>query len=196
MSDEPLDTLLVDIRNGSPEAFEKLLSLVQKTVYSFGLKVCGQTEDAKDTMQTTLLKAFQALPDLEMSGSKPLKVWLYKVARNACLMMRRKGKYEPAQNLSLDDFFHSAQQFEPRDGSDLPVDFLIKDELRSTVRNAVQKLPHPYRLVLVLRDMEGLSTKEAAEVLDISEDTVKIRLHRARLFLRKELEPSFAKAAS
>ena len=101
--------------------------------------------------------------------------------------MRRKGKFEPRTLQSLEDLLprdHSAVA----DWSTLPVDELIKSELEQTVKGTIAKLPASYRIVLILRDMEQLSTKETAEVLEISVETVKIRLHRARLFLRKELE--------
>jgi RNA polymerase sigma-70 factor (ECF subfamily) len=191
--------VLDDIKAHKADAFEQLLNLVQNTVLSFGLKVCGEVEDAKDTMQETLLKAFKSLPDLEFKDPKALNVWLYKVAKNACLMMRRKSKFESKQKLSLDQFMpgghHGQKPIEVPDWSDTPEDAFLKGELREVVQKAIFRLPTPYRLVLVLRDMEQLSTKEVAEVLELSEKNVKIRLHRARLFLRKELEKYFLSKA-
>jgi RNA polymerase sigma-70 factor (ECF subfamily) len=157
--------------------------------------VCGQVEDAKDTLQETLLSAFKALPNLEFKDSKALNVWLYKVAKNSCLMMRRKGKYQPERELSLDEFMpgrgNEGAPKEIPDWSNLPDDALLKEELREIVRRATLALPTQYRMVLVMRDMEQLSTKEVADALEISEQNVKIRLHRARLFLRQELERYF-----
>jgi RNA polymerase sigma-70 factor, ECF subfamily len=187
MEEERLNQLLADIRSGKPDAFDRFLKLVQSTVFSFGMRVCGEVEDARDTMQDTLLKAFRSLPQTNLTDAAALKVWLYKVAKNACLMMRRKGKFEPRVMQSLEELLppdHAAIA----DWSTLPVDELIKNELEHTVKTAISKLPASYRVVLILRDMEQLSTKETAEVLEISAETVKIRLHRARLFLRKELE--------
>jgi RNA polymerase sigma-70 factor, ECF subfamily len=187
MQEESLNQLLADIRTGKPEAFDRFLTLVQNTVFSFGMKVCGEVEDARDTMQDTLLKAFRSLPETDLTDAAALKVWLYKVAKNACLMMRRKGKFEPRTLQSLEDLLprdHAAVA----DWSTLPVDELIKSELEQTVKAAIAKLPASHRIVLILRDMEQLSTKETAEVLEITTETVKMRLHRARLFLRKELE--------
>jgi RNA polymerase sigma-70 factor (ECF subfamily) len=192
--EEKLEELLADIRSGKPDAFDRFLALIQSTVFLFGVKVCGRTADASDTMQDTLLAAFQSLPQTDIRDVSALKVWLYKVAKNACLMMRRKSKFEPKTNLSLEELLpESIHQMDPSvaDWSNLPLDLLLRNEAAETLREAIQKLPTPYRLVLVLRDMEQLSTKEVAAVLDISEETVKIRLHRGRLFLRKELEASF-----
>jgi RNA polymerase sigma-70 factor (ECF subfamily) len=180
------------IKAGESGAFERFFVMVEKRVYAFGLKVCGQVEDAKDTLQETLLSAFKALPNLDFKDAKALNVWLYKVAKNACLMMRRKSVYKTEQELSLDQFMpgngSEGAPVEIPDWSALPDDVLLKNELREIVRQATLSLPQQYRLVLVLRDMEQLSTKEVAAALDISEQNVKIRLHRARLFLRQELE--------
>lgn len=192
---QDLDALVEEMRKGEDGAFERLLGLLQNTVYSFGMKVCGQVEDAQDTMQETLLKAFQSLPGLEFPNARALKVWLYKVAKNACLMKRRKGRFEPKTTLSLDDFVPGAGDTRPEipDWSDIPLDHVLQTEIKQVVGQAVRKLPERYRVVLVLRDMEQLSTAEASDVLGISEESVKVRLHRARLFLRKELEEYFLK---
>lgn len=186
---------LNEIKAGKPGAFEDFFALVEKRVFAFGLKVCGHVEDAKDTMQETLLGAFKALPNLDFKDSKALNVWLYKVAKNSCLMMRRKSAHKAEHELSLDQFMPGSGEegapLEIPDWSNLPDDALLKEELREIVRQATLALPTQYRLVLVLRDMEQLSTKEVAEALDISEQNVKIRLHRARLFLRQKLERYF-----
>jgi len=191
---------LNEMKAGKSGAFERFFTLVEKKVFAFGLKVGGHVEDAKDTVQETLLSAFKALPNLNFKDSKALNVWLYKVAKNSCLMMRRKSAYQPEQELSLDEFMPGGGKeggsIEIPDWSNLPDDALLREELREIVRRATLALPEQYRMALVLRDMEQLSTKEAAEVLGISEQNVKIRLHRARLFLRQELERYFIKGAA
>jgi RNA polymerase sigma-70 factor (ECF subfamily) len=194
MHEAQISELLAHIRMGKKDSFERLLSLMQNTVFSFGIKVCGETEDARDTMQETLLKAFQSLPATSINDPRAFKVWLYKVAKNSCLMMRRKGKFEPAVKLSLDALLPAQDHaHELADWSTTPIRSLLKREMRFNVRKAIRRLPHPYRLVLILRDMEQLSTSETSQVLGISEETTKIRLHRARLFLRNELEKHFVK---
>ncbi len=190
MEADPIN-FLNEMKAGKPGAFERFFSVVEKRVFAFGLKVCGQVEDAKDTLQETLLSAFKSLPNLEFTDSRALNVWLYKVAKNSCLMMRRKSRHQPEHELSLDEFMPgSGNEGAPKeipDWSNLPDDALLKEELRKIISQATLALPTQYRMVLVMRDMELLSTKEVAEALDISEQNVKIRLYRARLFLRKEL---------
>jgi RNA polymerase sigma-70 factor (ECF subfamily) len=183
VDDAALNSLLIDLHAGKPDAADRLLNLVQSTVFSFGMKVCGgKPEDARDTMQDTLLKVYQSLPELEFQNSRALKVWLYKVAKNACLMMRRRGKFEPDHKMPLEQITSFP------DWSTLPLNRLIQSEMKDMVQKAIQSLPYDHRLVLVLRDIEELSTKETSEILGISNDVVKIRLHRARSGLRKILQ--------
>ncbi|MCS6817259.1 MAG: sigma-70 family RNA polymerase sigma factor [Blastocatellia bacterium] len=186
-------------KSGDAEALEQFFALVKGRVLSFSRRICGDVDDAYDALQETLLSTFKSLPKLDFKDPKALNVWLYKVAVNACLMMRRKSKFEPEQELSLDEFLPSGQgeqkPLEIPDWSNIPEDRLLRDEIKALVRRATLALPTNYRQVLVLRDMEGLSTKEVADVLGISEQNVKIRLHRARLFMRKELERYFSPRA-
>jgi RNA polymerase sigma-70 factor, ECF subfamily len=166
---------------------EHALALLQNTVFSFSMRVCGQREDAEDTMQEVLLKSVPQLPKFQ--SPKALLVWLYKVAKNRCLMTRRKSKFAPTQELSLDQLMPDRHELErlTADGRINPEAFAIRSEEASRLRDAVQKLPPPYRIVLVLRDMEGLTDEEVAEVTGVRAGTVRVRLHRARLFVRKEL---------
>jgi RNA polymerase sigma-70 factor (ECF subfamily) len=189
MSDE-LTKLLEAIRAGEPGALDRLLEQIKNRALSLSLKVCGQVEDAEDTLQETLLKTFQSLPKLDFKDARAFNVWLYKVAKNACLMMRRKGKFDPKHMLSLEDALNeeAAALLDVPDENNTPEDLLLKKEAGEILQKAILKLPLHYRLVLILRDIEGLSTQEVAEVLDLSESVVKIRLHRARAMLREELK--------
>ena len=171
-------------------AFERFLEEIQRRVFSFSSKVCSNAEDAKDALQETLTTAFRSLPEADFADEKALNVWLYKVAKNACLMMRRKGKYEPERELSLDEFLPAERGLQS-DWSEVPEQEALRKETREKIRQAVKALPSKHRMVLVLRDMEERSTSETAEILGISELNVKTRLHRARLFLRRELEDYF-----
>lgn len=175
------------LRRGDDEALEQALALLQKTVFSFSLRVCGQREDAEDTMQEVLLKAVPHLPKFD--SPKALVVWLYKVAKNRCLMSRRRSKFAPKQDLSLEELMPDRQELErlSGDGSINPETFAIRSEEAGRLRQAIQKLPPQYRIVLVLRDMEGLTDEEVAEITGLRSGTVRVRLHRARLFVRKEL---------
>lgn len=175
------------LRRGDDEALEQALALLQNTVFSFSMRVCGQREDAEDTMQEVLAKSVPYLPKFD--SPKALLVWLYKVAKNRCLMSRRRSKFAPKEELSLDELMPDRKELEQlgTDGSINPEMFAIRSEESARVRDAIQKLPPQYRIVLVLRDMEGLSDEEVAEITGLRSGTVRVRLHRARLFVRKEL---------
>jgi RNA polymerase sigma-70 factor (ECF subfamily) len=156
------------LQRGDDAALEQALSLLQNTVFSFSMRVCGQREDAEDTMQEVLLKSVPHLPKFD--SPKALVVWLYKVAKNRCLMSRRKELEQMGS-----------------EGSINPEAFAIRSEEAGRLRYAIQRLPPQYRIVLVLRDMEGLTDEEVAEITGLRSGTVRVRLHRARLFVRKEL---------
>lgn len=178
--------LLDSIRRDAPGAFDRFVDRFGDRIYGFGMRVCGEPEDARDVAQETLLKAFQSLRRLKEPGA--LRTWLYRVATNACLMKRRKGKFEPARELSLEELMPDQAGTGPvADVSQMPDDALERTELRRIVREAIEALPQHYRIVLILRDMEQLSTREVAQALDLAESAVKMRLHRARLMVRQRL---------
>jgi len=166
---------------------ERALALLQDTVFSFSMKVCGHRENAEDTMQETLLKAVPYLHRFD--SPKALGVWLYKVAKNNCLMSRRRSKFAPRQNLSLEELMPDREHLRllHSDGDGTPEHALLQKESSEQLQQAVLKLPPPYRLVLVLHDMEGLTTDEIARVMTLREGTVRVRLHRARVYVRNEL---------
>ena len=175
------------LRRGDDAALEDALTLLQNTVFSFSMRVCGQREDAEDTMQEVLVKSVPYLPKFE--SPKALVVWLYKVAKNRCLMSRRRSKFAPKQEMSLEELMPDRKELErlSANGSVNPEMFSIRSEEAARLREAIQRLPSQYRVVLVLRDMEGLTDEEVAEITGLRSGTVRVRLHRARLFVRKEL---------
>jgi len=170
-----------------PQSLEHALQLLQGTVFSFSMKVCGQREDAEDTMQEVLVKSIPYLPKFE--SSRALLVWLYRVAKNRCLMSRRRSKFAPKQELTLDELMPDRRELErlSKDGPLNPESLAIRSQEARKLREAIQKLPPQYRIVLVLRDMEGLSDEEVGEITGLKPGNVRVRLHRARLFVRKEL---------
>src|ERR1051326_3385944 len=178
----------VELLQGGDDAnVEQALALLQNTVFSFSMRVCGHRQDTEDTMQEVLLKSVPQLPKFD--SPKALVVWLYKVAKSRCLMNRRKSKFAPARELSLEELMPDRKEVEQlsADGKINPESFAIRSEDASRLRTAVQKLPPQYRIVLVLRDMEGLTDDEVGEITGLRPGTVRVRLHRARLFVRKEL---------
>src|SRR5271167_3930061 len=174
-------------RRGDDQALEQALALLQNTVFSFSMRVCGQREDAEDTMQEVLLKSLPYLPKFD--SPKALLVWLYKVAKNRCLMNRRRSKFATQQELSLEELMPDRAELERlgADGSINPEMFAIRSEEAERLREAIERLPPQNRIVLVLRDMEELTDEEVAEITGLRAGTVRVRLHRARLFVRKEL---------
>jgi RNA polymerase sigma-70 factor, ECF subfamily len=175
------------MRSKNPESLEEAVRLLQNTVFSFSMKVCGHREDAQDTMQEVLVRS---LPQLaKINEPKALAVWLYTVARNHCWRMRRKGKFAPTQTLSLDELMPDKPELEMllRDPAATAESRLLDNEQSELVHRAVLSIPPQYRMVLVLHDMEDLGTEQTAQVLGIQPGTVRVRLHRARLAVRKEL---------
>jgi RNA polymerase sigma-70 factor (ECF subfamily) len=157
-------------------------------MYRFAYRLCGEAEAAKDLVQETFLNAYRAYD--RFRGDAQVSTWLYAIASHACLRMRRKRKGEPERELSLEEFVPTSEgEFAlqiPMEGLS-PQEALENKELRQILDRAVGKLPRKYRMVLVLRDMEGLSAKEVGGILGVNERAIKSRLHRARLFVRKEL---------
>src|SRR5206468_1174608 len=175
------------LQRGDDAALEQALALLQNTVFSFSMRVCGRREDAEDTMQEVLLKSVPHLPKFD--SPKALVVWLYKVAKNRCLMSRRRSKFAPNRELSLEELMPDRKELEKLSSESgiNPERFAIRSEEAGLLREAIQKLPPHYRIVLVLRDMEGLTDEDVAEITGLRAGTVRVRLHRARLFVRKEL---------
>jgi len=175
------------IREGDRKSLEEALALLQNTVFSFSMKVCGQRQDAEDTMQEVLLKSVPNL--LKFDSPKALMVWLYKVAKTRCLMSRRKSKFAPKEALSLEELMPDRQELDRLSGEagPTPETTLMRRENAKRLRQTVQRLPPEYRLILVLHDMEELSDQDIAEITGLRQGTIRVRLHRARLFVRKEL---------
>lgn len=189
------------LRENTPEAIEQAIGLLQNTVYSFSMKVCGHREDAEDTMQDVLYRSLNHLS--RFPDAAALAAWLYTVTRNRCRRNRRSPGNRPEQALSLDELIPDETELQRLllDGSGSPEGNAIQSEQRQLLHQAVLRIPPPLRMVLVLHDMEDLSTDQVAQILGIQAGTVRVRLHRARLTVRKEMNGlmearSGAKAAS
>ena len=182
--------LIAEAAKGNTPALEHLLMKAQEVAYRFSRTVCGGPHDAEDVMQDALLKTFRYVTRIR--NPHAFRTWLYRTVRNACLMKRRRRIGEPDRMLSLDDLLPASDRgpvpAEPTAAGRNPETLAIDRASRNGLVKALQALPPSYRSIVFLREMEGLSTREVAQVLKISEPTVKMRLHRARLFLRKHLE--------
>ncbi len=184
-----IERALETYRQRSPDSLEKAVALLQDTVFSFSMKACGHPEDAEDTMQDVLIKAVRHLDGFD--NSKALTVWLYKVARNSCLAHRRRPQSAPFLDLSLDALMPDVQELAllTTCPSSNPEQQTASRETRELLDQAVKELPPAYRCILVLHDMEGLDHSEVAQVTGLCEGTVRVRLHRARLHVRRKLAP-------
>lgn len=173
---------------GDPDALERLLMQAQQVAWRFSRSVCGHVDDAEDAMQEALIKTYRYVGRIR--DPEAFRPWLYRTVRNACLMGRRKRVGEPSKLQSLDEvlpgYQEHAQSDMPHPGRS-PEQLADNTELRRRLATALRSLPAPYRAIVFLREMEGLSTREVARVMDISEDNVKARLHRARLQLQAVL---------
>jgi RNA polymerase sigma-70 factor (ECF subfamily) len=180
-------TLVTSAAAGDRQAMEQLLMRAQEVAYRFSLLVCGHPEDAEDVMQDALLNTYRYIKRIDKPDA--FRTWLYTTVRNACLMKRRRRVGEPAHFGSLDrgaDERGGAADVADRTPS---IDQqLIDDWMNGRLREALKKLPPEYRMIVVMREMEGLSTREVAAVTGYSEANVKTRLHRARLMLRRHME--------
>ena len=195
MSGEPYASeaeLLADLQAGEPAAYRQLVELNSANIYNLSLKLLGDEREAEDVLQETFLSAFKAIDRFE--GRSQLATWLYRIAYNASLMRLRKR--EQMTTFSLDE--HLGETGEERvsrplvDWSMMPDDQLLTAEARQEMDKAIAELPETLRSAFVLRDIQGLSGQETAEVLDITVQAVKNRLHRARLRLRKRLSGYFS----
>ncbi len=157
-------------------------------MYRFAHRLCGEPEAAKDLVQETFLNAYRGFD--RFRGDAQISTWLYTIASRACLRMRRRRKGAPERELSLEEFIPTSDgEFRlqiPIDGLS-PEAALQNKQLREALDAAIDRLPNKYKMVLVLRDMEGISAKEVGAIMGLNDRAVKSRLHRARLFVRREL---------
>lgn len=175
------------LQRNTPESVSEAIGLLQKAVYSFSMKVCGHKEDAEDTAQEVLLRSLKHLSKLQEPAG--LAGWLYTVARNRCSRMRGKVQDSPGRTVSLDELMPEEWELKQLllDSSKSPENTALAGEQRNLLHRAVLSIPPQLRLVLVLHDMEELSTEQVAQILNLKEGSVRVRLHRARLALRKEM---------
>lgn len=174
---------------GDTAALERLLMRAQEVAWRFSIAVCGHADDAEDAMQEALIKTYRYVGRIR--EPRAFRPWLYRTVRNACLMSRRKKVDEPVRLQSFDDVRPGPdgplKLDAPHPGRN-PEQLAENAGLRRRLRKALRVLPGPYRAIVFLREMEGLSTREVARVMGMSEDNVKTRLRRARVALQKQLE--------
>lgn len=182
--------LLARLRAGDETAYEELVRAEGRHLLAVARRLLRNEQDAQDAVQQAFLSAFRALP--AFNGQSRLTTWLHRIVTNAALMKLRTRGRQPEDSIEdllptyLEDGHHTAQFSEWA----LPAESkLLRLETQVQVRAAIDALPEAYRTVLLLRDIEELSTEETAQTLGVTPNTVKIRLHRARQALLKLLKP-------
>ena len=188
--------LVAQLRAGDEGAYEQVLRLYGGRLLAVARRIVGSEEDARDVVQDAFLNAFKSFSRFE--GNAKLSTWLHRIVVNAALMKLRTRKRKPEQSIEtmLPSFLEDGHHEERFQSWDEPVDQVMeRAETRELVRQKIDALPEGYRTVLVLRDIEGLDTEEAANVLGLSVNATKIRLHRARQALRTMLAPHFRSAS-
>jgi RNA polymerase sigma-70 factor (ECF subfamily) len=190
VSDDPDFEIVERVRNGDTDAFEELVRKHGRRVYRSLMGILGNAEEAEDALQDAFLKAFQHLPNFE--GRSRFSTWLVRIAINTGLQRVRGRK-------DFDSLDEESEEFRPRNiqaWTDTPEEYYSREELRRLVETEVMKLPVKYRVALMLRDLEELSTEEAAAALGISVPGLKARVLRGRLMLRESMVPYFSKAGA
>ena len=188
-SDDKDTELIRAINSGRPDLYYELVNRYEKSLYNFGLRMCDNPSDAEDMVQDTFLNVFKYLKGFRYETK--FRNWLYRVATSACLKKKRRSKFAPDRELSLDEFLPADESTVSMDlprWASQPLDQVLDEELGEVIRQALMDLPEKYRLVVVLRDVEGFNTQESAEILGLTPTNIKVRLHRARLFLRESLK--------
>jgi RNA polymerase sigma-70 factor (ECF subfamily) len=180
------DFSLDALRSGDRAEFALLVDAYYEMIYRLAIKMVNNPQDAEDILQETFIKAYRHLKNFD--GRSSLSTWLYRIATNEALMFLRRQKPDTVSvDESLDTGEGEVEPLQIIDWSSLPEEELMSAEAQVYLDKAVDKLSPSLRVVFVLRDIQGLATRETAEVLDISETAVKTRLSRARLQLREEL---------
>ncbi len=184
--------LVQALQRGDPRACDEIVREYSGKIYNVALRLTGHPNEAEEILQETFISACRGAEAFE--GRSSLATWLYRIATNNGLMRLRR-KEMPTVSLDIFNAAAADNDSAPIDLHDWqwePESLLLTDELRTAMDESVAQLPELLRVVFVLRDVEGLSTKETAEVLDISPSSVKVRLHRARMQLRRQLAAYFS----
>lgn len=188
--------LVEEARAGSHDAFTELVKQYDRYIYRLALNITRNTEDAKDVLQESVLKAYMNISRFE--GKSRFYTWLVRIAMNEALMKLRKARN--GKEISLDEDRQADDgSFMPReieDWSESPEQRYSKVQLQEILGNAIETLKLPYRVVFQLRDVDGLSIEETAQTLGLSPAAVKSRLLRARLQLREVLSPHFQRVTN
>ena len=184
------DFSLQALQAGDRAEFARLVEAYSPFIYRLGMKMLNNPQDAEDILQETFIKAYHHIENF--NGRSRISTWLYRIATNEALMLLcRKRPDALSVNQPWENETAEQEPLQIKDWCCLPEGELMSDEARDQLDLAVDNLPASLRVVFLLREIDGLSTRETAEVLDLSEAAVKTRLSRARLHLREDLTDYF-----
>ncbi len=189
--------LVVALRRGDPAAFETVVRDHSPALLAAARRILRNEEDAREALQDAFVSAFKAIGSFE--GGARLSTWLHRIAINAALMKLRARRRRPETSIEelLPRFQADGHQVVPNEPwAEPPNELASRKETRALVRRMIEELPDSYRTVLLLRDLEELSTEEVARMLEVTPNAVKIRLHRARQALRAKLDARYRMAAA
>jgi RNA polymerase sigma-70 factor, ECF subfamily len=173
---------------GDQEEFSKLIELYSDPIYRLALNITGNSLDAEDILQETMIKVLRSIHSFQ--GKSSLYTWIYRIALNESIQVLRKGKNN-ALSIDEEEDDEIGPPREIRSWDMLPEEQVISGEIKQKLDIAIQKLSEKLKVVFVLRDIQDLSIQETAELLGVSEEVVKTRLLRARLALRETLTQYF-----
>lgn len=167
--------------DGDADAFNALMGMHERRMYAVALRMCSNPEDAQDCLQEAMLRIYRAISGFKAQSS--FSTWVYRITMNTCLDELRRRKNRPST--SLDGLLDNG--WSPTDEEDTPERHAVHTELRANLMRAIQELPEDMRAAVVLRDIQGYSYEEIADILDANVGTIKSRISRAREKLREKI---------
>jgi len=180
--------LIAKAQKGDRKSLSDLVKMYESTIFNFAFKICRNHERAEHVVQETFFSMVKSIS--QFSGNSKLSTWLYTVVSNHCLMLARGEKRR--EKTFFNEDISDSPNYTPTEWKNHPDEIAENEELRIALDKAISKLPEDYKIVFMLRDVEGLSTKETADIVELTIPAVKSRLHRARAFLRDELNKIFS----
>lgn len=185
MDNKEISSLVARAKKGDTDAFTELVNLYSERIYNLALKILKNPDDAADVLQETFVAVYEKIGSFD--GRSNFFTWIYRIATNFALMKLRKDKRTVLSDQDMETQFDSPEGLQAHEWQDLPLRDMLSEEFQKHLDEAVESLPEIYRSVFILRDLENLSIRETSRILGITESNVKIRLKRARLFLRERL---------